>query len=101
MTKKPKVYNKYHGDAPADAVNIMRPNIFGNNFSHMEFAKHHDAMTWVPTREEAVERFRERVEGDEIFKRMIKRHLKGKDLVCCCKPLPCHGDVLLEIANDG
>ena len=25
--------------------------------------------------------------------------LKGKDLVCWCKPLICHGDVLLELAN--
>ncbi|GAG87489.1 unnamed protein product, partial [marine sediment metagenome] len=25
--------------------------------------------------------------------------LKGKDLVCWCAPLPCHADVLLELAN--
>jgi len=25
--------------------------------------------------------------------------LKGKDLVCWCSPLPCHGDILLELAN--
>lgn len=25
--------------------------------------------------------------------------LRGKDLVCWCAPLPCHGDVLLELAN--
>ncbi|WP_027930724.1 DUF4326 domain-containing protein [Amycolatopsis thermoflava] len=32
----------------------------------------------------------------------IRRELAGKDLVCWC-PLdqPCHGDVLLEIANAG
>lgn len=96
----PKVYNKYHSDVPPDAINIMRPSPFGNNFSHMEFAKHHMAMTWVPTREEAVECFRKRVEKDKMFKRMIKRKLRGKDLVCCCKPLPCHGDVLIEVANE-
>jgi len=27
--------------------------------------------------------------------------LKGKDLVCWCAPLPCHADVLLELANQG
>lgn len=27
--------------------------------------------------------------------------LKGKDLVCWCAPLPCHADVLLELANGG
>ena len=25
--------------------------------------------------------------------------LRGKDLVCWCAPLPCHGDVLLRLAN--
>lgn len=25
--------------------------------------------------------------------------LRGKDLVCWCAPLPCHADVLLELAN--
>jgi len=25
--------------------------------------------------------------------------LRGKDLVCWCSPLPCHADVLLELAN--
>jgi hypothetical protein len=29
----------------------------------------------------------------------IKRELRGKVLGCWCKPLACHGDVLLEIAN--
>jgi len=26
--------------------------------------------------------------------------LRGKDLVCWCAPLPCHADILLELAND-
>jgi Domain of unknown function (DUF4326) len=25
--------------------------------------------------------------------------LRGKTLVCWCAPLPCHGDVLVELAN--
>jgi hypothetical protein len=37
--------------------------------------------------------------GPEDYK-MARRELSGKDLACWC-PLdsPCHGDVLLEIAN--
>ncbi|KKK82790.1 hypothetical protein LCGC14_2799900 [marine sediment metagenome] len=27
------------------------------------------------------------------------RELEGKDLVCWCSPLPCHADILLELAN--
>lgn len=26
--------------------------------------------------------------------------LKGKVLVCWCKPLPCHGDILARLANE-
>ena len=29
------------------------------------------------------------------------QELKGKDLVCWCAPLPCHADILLELANKG
>lgn len=25
--------------------------------------------------------------------------IRGKDLVCYCAPLACHGDILLELAN--
>lgn len=25
--------------------------------------------------------------------------LRGKDLVCCCKPKRCHGDILFVLAN--
>jgi hypothetical protein len=27
--------------------------------------------------------------------------LRGLDIVCWCAPLPCHGDVLLRLANEG
>lgn len=33
------------------------------------------------------------------YDHLIKKELKGKDLVCWCAPLPCHADVLLELAN--
>jgi len=29
----------------------------------------------------------------------ILRSLKGKTLGCCCHPLPCHGDVLINLVN--
>lgn len=28
-----------------------------------------------------------------------KGELRGKDLACWCTPLPCHAEILLEIAN--
>jgi uncharacterized protein DUF4326 len=42
------------------------------------------------------------------YERWLRQHprlldalpeLRGCDLVCWCAPLPCHGDVLLELAN--
>lgn len=35
----------------------------------------------------------ERMEKDKIYNERVKA-LKGKILVCFCKPLQCHGDVL-------
>jgi hypothetical protein len=30
----------------------------------------------------------------------VRRELKGRDLICWCKPAtPCHADVLLDVAN--
>jgi hypothetical protein len=28
-----------------------------------------------------------------------RQHLRGKHLACWCAPAPCHGDVLLKVAN--
>ena len=37
----------------------------------------------------------------KIFRDMVCKELRGKNLACWCKPgTPCHGDVLLEIANN-
>ena len=52
------------------------------------------------TREEVIAKYR----ADERFRTarfvaMVKSELRGKILGCWCAPLPCHGDVLAEIAN--
>ena len=51
------------------------------------------------TREQAVERFRQyfyqRIDNDREF-RMQVEELRGKRLGCFCKPLACHGDVIVE-----
>lgn len=36
-----------------------------------------------------------RLSSDETFYRKVME-LKGKTLVCFCKPKPCHGDILIE-----
>ncbi len=50
------------------------------------------------TREQVIERYREWVRNGGLGTRSTLE-LRGKDLVCWCAPLPCHGDVLLELAN--
>jgi hypothetical protein len=93
----PKVLNKYKDHISKDAIYIGRPSKWGNPFSHMPNTL---ANFKVATREEAVEKFREWILSDPELTDIIKLELKGKDLVCFCAPKSCHGDVLLEIAND-
>ena len=85
----PKVYNKHHKDFPPDAVYVGRPSKWGNPIQ----------ITKNVSRNEAVQKFKENM--TESFKDMVRKDLKGKDLICYCKPKVCHADVLLEIANAG
>lgn len=94
----PKVWNKHHKNAPNDAVYVGRPSVWGNPYTHMKVGT--IASYTVKTRDDAVTKFRDLVEGDSTFRQNIKEHLKGKDLVCWCAPKTCHADVLLEIANE-
>lgn len=54
------------------------------------------------TAEEAVSFYRkDLIDGSLPFTADdVRRELKGKDLVCWCRPgSPCHADVLLDLAN--
>jgi Domain of unknown function (DUF4326) len=78
---------------PAGAVYVGRGSRWGNPWRIKEVG-----------RDFAVRRFRaiaRHIFGDADF-----RELRGKDLCCWCKlsdengnPVPCHADVLLELAN--
>jgi hypothetical protein len=50
------------------------------------------------TREEVIEMYRKMI-TDPINDVYDLTELKGHDLICWCSPLPCHADVLLELAN--
>ena len=102
----PQVLNKYKDAIPAGAVNIMRPSIWGNKWSHLPYTK---AQYRVKTREEAVLAHRlwflasDDPEAAELRRkaRLPKEEggLRGADVLCCCAPLPCHGYVYVEYAN--
>jgi hypothetical protein len=72
-----------------NTVYIGRPSIWGNPF---EIGKD-------GTREEVIEKYREYLDERPELKERAKKELRGRNLKCWCAPLPCHGDVLLEVAN--
>ncbi|MFG2970834.1 DUF4326 domain-containing protein [Streptomyces sp. NPDC048288] len=73
---------------PADDTSVLSPNIVG----------------WWESRhrahEVAVEKFREYAESTVGYAARARAELAGHDLMCWCpETLPCHVDVLLEVAN--
>ena len=70
-------------------VYIGRPSFWGNPF---EIGKD-------GTREEVIEMYENYVRNNAKMMKMVK-HLKGKTLGCWCHPKPCHGDVLLKLAEE-
>lgn len=70
-------------------IYVGRPSLFGNPFSIGKDG----------TREEVIAKFKEyfyrRLSTDKMFKKEVHK-LKGKNLVCWCKPLSCHADVIEE-----
>jgi hypothetical protein len=82
----PRVLNKHYDDIPADAVWIMRPSKWGNPYHVKTYG-----------RERCIELYKRYLLRSKLFYDV--HELRGKDLVCCCKPAACHGDVLLELAN--
>lgn len=76
-------------------VLIARPSIWGNPFTHIA-DKHTLADFVVGSREEAIEKYREYLLSNEELMNRI-HELDGKILGCWCKPLSCHGDVIIEV----
>ena len=86
----PKVLNQKTDKIPEDAVYIGRPSIFGNPFKE----------GLDGNRKEVIEKYRRYLALNTSLREQVIKQLKGKDLVCWCSPKPCHGDILIEIANN-
>jgi hypothetical protein len=82
--------------APYD-VYIGRPSIWSNPFSHHPSAR---PPFRVASRQEAIRRYEAWLLDQPDLVERAKRELRGMVLGCWCAPLPCHGDVLLRIANE-
>lgn len=85
----PRVLNKYRHGVPDGAIYIGRPSRWGNPFV---IGKDGD-------RAAVIAKYRAWLLANPEMVATAKRDLAGKDLVCFCSPAPCHGDVLLEVAN--
>jgi hypothetical protein len=79
-------------------VYIGRPGEWGNPYSHLGGV----SPKWrCKSREEAVSKYRAwlmarmQKKPDLIWR--MRDELQGKTLGCWCKPLACHGDVIVEI----
>jgi len=87
-----KVLNKYKDKIPTGAVNIMRPGKWGNPFV-MKLPRTDES------RHDVVVRHKYWFLANPQMMEEAKKELRGKDLVCCCAPKECHGEILLEVAN--
>lgn len=88
-TTRPKVWNKRDPNCPKEAIYVGRPTKWGNPFTVAEYG-----------RGKALELYKNWIKSKLPLSPSDVKELKGKDLVCWCKPRPCHADVLLEIIND-
>lgn len=70
-------------------VYIGRPSKWGNPF----------VIGKDGNREEVIEKYRAWVQGRPELMRSLSS-ICGRTLGCWCKPSPCHGDVLAELADD-
>lgn len=73
-----------------DGVYIGRPSKFGNPFV---LGRDGDRAT-------VIARYEAWLRSQPALVEAAKRELRGKNLVCWCAPLACHGDVLLRVANE-
>jgi hypothetical protein len=97
---------------PPNTKCVTRPGPFGNPFtvnpklweaSRKKRATQLscDELHACNTAEQAVRMYEDIVKNDKRLREIIVRDLRGFNLACYCpEGSPCHGDVLLRIANE-
>lgn len=83
------VFNIHKKNVPKEAVYIGRPSKWGNPF----------VIGKDGTREEVIAKYKGWLFARPETLSQIKQELAGKNLACFCAPKPCHGDILLALAN--
>ena len=78
-------------------VFIGRPGLFGNPFSFQAKAK---AKYLVKDRKEALESYEKWVKNQGNILVLLYKLKNDSILGCFCKPLACHGDILIKLYNE-
>lgn len=90
-------WKRFESKGVNGCVYIGRNGFFGYDFGNV-FVIGVDG-----NRKEVIEKFerwsRERGKVDMVYRSKVKG-LYGKVLMCWCKPLDCHGDVLLKLSEE-
>ena len=80
-----RVWNKREKGIPANAIYVGRPSKWGNRY----------VIGRDGTRDEVIKKYEQWLAKSGLD----VTELRGKDLVCWCKPKACHADVLMKLAN--
>ena len=78
-----------HCKQAAFDVYVGRPSVWGNPF----------CIGRDGTREQVIEKYKRWLLARPELVAKAKRELRGKVLGCWCSTLPCHADVLVEVAS--
>lgn len=82
-----KLLNKHAAGLPAKAINVGRGSPWDNPF----------CIGFDGDRDTVIARHARWLAEQPHLLRALDE-LRGRDLVCDCAPLPCHGDLLLRLA---
>lgn len=93
---KTRVVNIKNHQKTANDVYIGRGSKWGNPFTHSEGKTL--AKFKVATREDAIIEYEKYLRNSPLLNEL--HELKGKTLVCFCKPLSCHGDVIVKLIDE-
>ena len=101
------VVNKHKHTKTDIDLYIGRGSILGNKFTSKPIEKT-KASTQCNSREESIEKYKEWLLNELTTNLQVQREMnriysmalgKGVNLVCFCKPLLCHGDVIKSIVE--
>jgi len=93
---------------PENTVSVTRPGKWGNPFKVGEIqisgpGNQVSHIFWTSKEEisKCIEFFENALRNNELKFTIddVIRELRGKNLACWCKEGPCHGDILLKLAN--